>query len=252
MTLAQAQEAKIDRLCRQLELCPQDHLLEIGTGWGALAIHAASRYGCRVTTTTISRRQWEVARARIAAAGLGAQIDVRLEDYRTLRGVYDKLVSVEMIEAVGHRYYGTFFSSCARLLKADGAMALQAITIAERQFAPALKAVDFIQRYVFPGCCIPSLGALTAAMGRSSDFDIVDVHDLAPDYARTLAAWRGTFNERTPELAALGYRDDFLRLWNFYLAYCEGGFSERAIGCAQILLARGAWRSAAQRRADGG
>jgi len=252
LSLAEAQTAKIDRLCRMLDLDAQDHLLEIGTGWGALAIHAASRYGCRVTTTTISRRQWEAARARVAAAGLSRQVEVVLQDYRTLTGTYDKLVSVEMIEAVGHHFYPTFFATCARLLKPAGALAMQAITIAERQFAPALRAVDFIQRYVFPGCCIPSHGALTAAMGRASDFDIVEVHDLTPDYARTLALWRRNFNAAAAAIADLGYDEDFRRLWNFYLAYCEGGFAERAIGCTQILYARGGWRSAAQRRADAG
>ena len=252
LSLEEAQSAKIDRLCRMLDLGPDDHLLEIGTGWGAFAIHAASRYGCRVTTTTISQRQWEVARERVAAAGLSARVAVELQDYRALTGTYDKLVSVEMIEAVGHRFYPTFFATCARLLKPEGAMAMQAITIAERQFASALRAVDFIQAYVFPGCCIPSLGALSAAMGRASDFDIVAVHDLTPDYARTLALWRQNFNAAAATIAALGHGEDFQRLWNFYLAYCEGGFAERAIGCTQILYARGGWRSAAQRRADGG
>lgn len=239
-----AQERKIDHLCRALELRFDDHLLEIGTGWGALAIHAARTYGCRVTTTTISRRQHEIASARVRAAGLESRIEVVLKDYRDLRGTYDKLVSVEMIEAVGHRYYPGYFAACARLLKPEGLMAMQAITIAERNYAPALKEVDFIQRYVFPGCCIPSLGALSGAMGRASDLDLVGVEDITPHYARTLARWRGAFHARLAEVRGLGFDDDFIRLWDFYLAYCQGGFSERAIGCVQLLIAKSGWRPA--------
>lgn len=248
--LDMAQTRKIDRLCRMLDLRFDDHLLEIGTGWGAFAIHAARAYGCRVTTTTISRRQYEVAKERVRAAGLESRIQVVLQDYRELTGTYDKLVSVEMIEAVGHRYYADFFTACARLLKPDGLMAMQAITIAERHYAPALREVDYIQRYVFPGCCIPSLGALTGAMGRASDLDVVAVDDITPHYARTLARWRSAFHAQLPAVRALGYDDDFIRLWDFYLAYCEGGFSERVIGCAQILIGKSGWRAQAQRRRD--
>jgi cyclopropane-fatty-acyl-phospholipid synthase len=243
--LERAQEGKIDGLCRALGLGSGDHLLEIGTGWGALAIHAARTYGCRVTTATLSRRQQETARARVRAAGLESRIEVVLQDYRDLRGSYDKLVSVEMIEAVGHRHYPDYFAACARLLKADGVMAMQAITIAECNYAAALKEVDFIQRYVFPGCCIPSLGALTGAMGRASDLDLVSVEDITPHYARTLARWRGNFHAKIAEVRALGFDDDFIRLWDFYLAYCEGGFSERAIGCRQLLIAKSGWRPTA-------
>ena len=245
MTLAEAQTAKIDRLCQQLDLRPEHHLLEIGSGWGALAIHAAKHYGCRVTSTTISLRQQELAQERVRAAGVSDRVEIVLRDYRELTGSYDRIVSVEMIEAVGQQYYGAYFATCAHLLRPDGLLAIQAITIAERQFKPALKAVDYIQRYVFPGCCIPSLGALTTACA-GSDLDVVDLHDLTPHYARTLGEWRHAFHQRSGEVTALGYSADFRRLWDFYLAYCEGGFAERAIGCVQLVFARGAWRSATQ------
>jgi len=247
-----AQARKIDRLCEKLELRFDDHLLEIGTGWGAFAIHAARTYGCRVTTATISQRQFEVASARVRAAGLESRIQVVLTDYRDLHGQYDKLVSVEMIEAVGHRYYADYFATCARLLKPDGLMAIQAITIAERNYRSALKEVDFIQRYVFPGCCIPSQGALIAAMSRSSDLDVVEIDDITPHYAHTLARWRTAFHAQLPAVRALGFADDFIRLWDFYLAYCEGGFSERVIGCVQMTIGKSGWRSAEQRQRDAG
>jgi cyclopropane-fatty-acyl-phospholipid synthase len=249
-TLYDAQIAKCERLCRSLELGFDDHLLEIGTGWGGFAIHAARTYGCRVTTTTISRQQYDLARERVRAAGLESRIQVLCEDYRALSGTYDKLVSIEMIEAVGHQFYDTYFSACSRLLKPDGLFAMQAITIAERQYEAALTAVDYIQRYVFPGSTIPSISALTASCGRSSDFDLVALHDLTPDYARTLAAWRSTFHEQAGSIAELGYDERFRRLWDFYLAYCEGGFAERAIGCVQLTFARSGWRSGRQRVAD--
>ena len=245
-----AQERKIDRLCQKLELRFDDHLLEIGTGWGAFAIHAARTYGCRVTTATISQRQYEIASARVRASGLESRIQVVLQDYRDLSGQYDKLVSVEMIEAVGHKYYADYFAACARLLKPDGLMAIQAITIAERHYRSALKEVDFIQRYVFPGCCIPSQGALIAAMSRSSDLDVVEIDDITPHYALTLARWRSAFHAQLPAVRALGFGDDFVRLWDFYLAYCEGGFSERVISCVQMTIGKSGWRSAAQRQRD--
>jgi len=249
--LRAAQEEKCDRLCRQLALTAQDHLLEIGTGWGGFAIHAARTTGCRVTTTTISHEQFTLAQERVRAAGLQDRVQVVLQDYRELTGIYDKVVSIEMIEAVGHRFYDTYFSTVSRLLKPDGLFAIQVITIAEQQYAKALKAVDYIQRYIFPGSCIPSVGALTASVARASDFNMVAFEDITPHYALTLARWRQAFHAHEEAIRAQGHDDEFLRMWDFYLAYCEGGFSERAIGCTQICYARTNWRSGFQRRLDG-
>ncbi len=237
-TLREASIAKIDRLCRKLELAPGDHLLEIGTGWGALALHAAREYGCRVTTTTISREQHDLAAERIRAAGLEDRVTLLFEDYRRLEGTYDKLVSVEMIEAVGHRYYDEFFRRCAALLRPEGTMALQAITIADQHYERAKGSVDFIQRHIFPGSCIPSVSALCASMTRASDLRVTDLEDIGPHYTTTLAAWRQSLRERWDDARALGYSDEFLRLWEFYFCYCEGGFAERHISDVQMLLAR--------------
>jgi len=234
--LADAQAAKLDRLCRALDLGPSDHVLEIGTGWGGFAIHAAGRYGCRVTTTTISRAQFELARERVAAAGLADRVTLLLEDYRDLRGRYDKAVSIEMIEAIGHRQFGEFFSRSAALLPRGGRMALQSITIADRHYARTRDEVDFIKRYIFPGSCIPSVGALAAAMARSSDLCIVGLEDIGPHYATTLAAWRRNFMGNLPGVRALGHADNFIRLWEFYLCYCEAGFAERQLGDVQMIL----------------
>jgi cyclopropane-fatty-acyl-phospholipid synthase len=235
-TLEDAQRAKIDRLCRKLDLRPGDDLLEIGTGWGALALHAAQRYGCRVTTTTISEEQHAMARGRIDAAGLSDRVTLRLQDYRDLDGRYDKLVSVEMIEAVGHQYFDTFFRRCGELLKPGGTMALQAITIDDRQYAAARDSVDFVKRHIFPGCCIPSVGALTASSVRASPLRIVDLEDIGPHYATTLAAWRTNLMANAGAIRARGYPEPLLRMFEFYLAYCEAGFAERALGVVQIVL----------------
>ena len=237
-SLEQASVAKIDRLCRKLALKPGDHLLEIGAGWGAFAIHAARDYGCRVTTTTISREQHDLAARRIAAAGMTDRIELLFEDYRKLTGSYDKLVSVEMIEAVGHRYYGEFFSRCASLLRPGGVMALQAITIADRHYERAKNSVDFIQRHIFPGSCIPSVTALCSAMTRGSDLTMVDLEDIGLHYVRTIAAWRQNLRDRWDDAQAIGYSEEFLRLWEFYFAYCEGGFAERHISDVHMILAR--------------
>lgn len=236
-SLESAQLAKIDRLCRKLALRPDDHLLEIGTGWGALALHAARHYGCRVTTTTISREQHALARERIDAAGLAGRVTLLLQDYRDLAGRYDKLVSVEMIEAVGHHYFDTFFRRCADLLAPGGTMLLQAITIADRQYAAARDSVDFIKRHIFPGCCIPSVSAL-AVSATKAPFAIVGLEDIGPHYATTLSLWRRNLLANADELRARGYPDPLQRMFEFYLAYCEGGFAERALGDAQIVLRR--------------
>ena len=243
-SLEEAQETKLDRLCRKLELAPADHLLEIGTGWGGFAIFAASRYGCRVTTTTISREQFQYARAQVREAGLEERVTVLLEDYRDLRGNFDKLVSIEMIEAVGHEYLDGFFRVCADRLAPHGLMALQAITIADRHYAAARRSVDFIQRYVFPGSAIPSYGSLAAAIGRTGDLQVVHVEDIGPHYATTLREWRRRFLAQKGAVKALGFSERFVRLWEYYLCYCEAGFLERATGDLQLVLAKSENRSA--------
>jgi cyclopropane-fatty-acyl-phospholipid synthase len=238
MTLSEASLAKLDAVCRRLDLRAGDRVLEIGTGWGGFAMHAAARYGCRVTTTTISRQQFERARERVQAAGLADRVDVLLEDYRDLGGRYDKLVSIEMIEAIGHRQYESFFARCADRLAPGGRMLLQSITIADRHYARARDEVDFIKRYVFPGCCIPSLSALAQAASDGGSLRVERVDDIGIHYAATLAAWRDNFFSQLERVHALGYPDEFIRLWDFYLSYCEAGFAERALGDVQMLLVR--------------
>jgi len=245
-TLREASVAKFDALCRKLELGPKDHLLEIGTGWGGFAVHAAREYGCRVTTATISRQQEVLAGRRVADAGLAGRVTVLNRDYRDLDGVYDKLVSIEMIEAVGHHYLERFFRVCADRLAPDGLFALQAITIQDRLYDAARREVDFIKRYVFPGSCIPSRAVLTAAAA-ATDLTLVDLRDLTPHYAETLRRWREGLRARRADARALGFDDRFLRLWEFYFSYCEGGFRERVLGDVQMLFAkpenrRGGWR----------
>jgi cyclopropane-fatty-acyl-phospholipid synthase len=236
-TLEEASLAKIDRLCRLLRLGPGDHLLEIGTGWGALAIHAASRYGCRVTTTTISANQLARARQRVAAAGLADRVTVLQADYRDLTGRFDKLVSVEMLEAVGAEYYPAFFAKCGSLLADHGLMALQVITIADARYEQHVRGVDFIKRHVFPGSNIPSITALLQAATRASDLTLRRLEDIGPHYATTLAAWRANLAANAAAVAALT-DERFRRLWHFYLCYCEAGFAERYLGDAQMLFAR--------------
>jgi cyclopropane-fatty-acyl-phospholipid synthase len=236
MTLAEAQAAKLDAICRKLDLGPRDHVLEIGTGWGGFALHAAARYGCRVTTTTISPSQHAYAGERIRAAGLEGRVTLLLQDYRDLAGTYDKLVSIEMIEAVGHQYYGEFFRRCEALLAPGGRMLLQAITIADRHYERARGEVDFIKRYIFPGCCIPSVTALAQAMTASGTLRIENLEDIGPHYASTLRMWRENFLAHSGRLHVIGVPPSFLRMWEFYLAYCEAGFAERALGDVQMRL----------------
>jgi cyclopropane-fatty-acyl-phospholipid synthase len=236
--LNEAAVHKLDVICRKLQLKPQDHLLEIGTGWGGLAVHAARHYGCRVTTTTISAEQHRMASARAVAAGLGDRIEVLRSDYRELNGQYDKLVSVEMFEAVGYRFFDTFFDQCARLMKPSGEMLLQTITIADQRFETARRSVDFIQRYIFPGGCLPSVAAIAGSVARATDLRIVGLEDIGPHYARTLGDWRERFRSRQDEVRSLGFPESFLRMWDWYLSYCEGGFHERAISNVQLVMAR--------------
>jgi len=235
-TLYEASVAKMDRLCKKLRLSPEDHLLEIGTGWGGLALHAARNYGCRVTTTTISNEQFRMATERIREAGLQDRVVVLLQDYRNLTGSYDKIVSVEMIEAVGHQYYDTFFSGCSRLLKPNGMMALQGIVIRDNLYDYALRSVDFIQRHIFPGSCIPSVAALCGSIAKASDMRLVHQEDFTAHYARTLREWRERFWKNIDAVRLLGFPESFIRMWDYYLCYCEGGFIERSIGVVQMVL----------------
>jgi cyclopropane-fatty-acyl-phospholipid synthase len=240
--LEDAATAKLERICQKLDLQPQDHLLEIGTGWGGLAIHAAKHYGCRVTTTTISQQQYELAQQRIRNVGLEDRITLLFEDYRDLTGQYDKLVSVEMIEAIGHQYLDTYFDKCSSLLRADGMMLLQAITIADQRYESALREVDYIKKFIFPGGFLPSITAMCQSISRVTDMKLFHMDDIGPHYARTLADWRRRFLNRIEEIRALGYSDAFIRMWEYYLCYCEGGFMERDIGTVQMLLTKPATR----------
>lgn len=237
-SLQEASIAKLDRVARKLNLSPSDHLLEIGTGWGGLAMHVAKNYGCKVTTTTISREQFDLATSRIQAAGLSNRITVLKEDYRDLTGRYDKLVSIEMIEAVGHEFYETFFHKCCDLLHSGGLMLLQSITIKEQRYEQHLQSVDFIREFIFPGGCLPSVGAMMQAVTRSTDMRPLHLEDITPHYAETLRRWRVMFWTNIDAIRALGYGESFIRLWDYYFAYCEAGFEERQIGDVQLLLAR--------------
>lgn len=236
-TLAEASVEKIDRICRKLGLTQKDHVLEIGTGWGSFAVHAASRYGCRVTTTTISEEQYRYAVQRVEREGLNERVTVLERDYRDLDGTFDKIVSIEMIEAVGHEYIPAFVSACDRLLASDGSMAIQAITMAEPYYEQYRRSVDFIQHYIFPGACLLSLRHFTGSLAKTK-MRLVHLEDITPHYARTLSNWRRRFLERSADVKALGFSDNFMRLWEYYLAYCEAGFLERRIGDVQMVLAK--------------
>ena len=234
---------KLDVICLKLELKPTDHLLEIGTGWGGLAIHAAQYYGCRVTTTTISKEQYEAATTRVRQAGLEDRVTVLFEDYRNLQGSFDKLVSIEMIEAVGPQFYKDYFHGCSSLLKADGLMLLQSITIPAQRYEYALKSIDFIQRYIFPGGSLPSHEIILSSVKKYSDLEMVAMQEIGEDYAKTLQIWRQRFNNKLDQVRHLGFDDVFIRMWQYYLCYCQGAFEERVIGTSQILFAKPAWRS---------
>ena len=229
-SLETASVAKLDRICRRLGLGPGDRVVEIGTGWGGFAVHAAKHYGCHVTTTTISRQQHDYARERIDRENLGDRITLLQEDYRDLDGRFDKLVSIEMIEAVGHEYLDAYFRKCASLLKPDGELLIQAITIADQRYQSARRRVDFIKRYVFPGGFLPSVTAMTSALTRNTDLRAIHIEDIGLHYARTLRDWRQRFLARIDEVRRQGFSDEFIRLWDFYLTYCESAFLERAIG----------------------
>jgi cyclopropane-fatty-acyl-phospholipid synthase len=235
-----ASQRKLQRICEKLQLKPEHHVIEIGTGWGGFALYAAKHYGCRVTTTTISREQYERAQARVREAGLEHRITVLQRDYRDLGGdgEFDRLVSIEMIEAIGHAYLPTYFAKCAALLKPDGMGLIQAITIEDHRYRQALRNVDFIQRYIFPGSFIPSISAMITALGQHTDLKLYHLEDIGTSYALTLRHWRERFNRALSRVRELGYPDRFVRMWNYYLSYCEGGFIERSIGDVQMLLVK--------------
>ncbi|MGD2271614.1 MAG: cyclopropane-fatty-acyl-phospholipid synthase family protein [Desulfobacterales bacterium] len=237
-SLKEASVAKYDRICRKLMLNPDERVVEIGTGWGGFALHAAQKYGVQVTTTTISDEQHRFAGKRIKEAGLEGRITLLKKDYRDLSGKFDKLVSIEMIEAVGHHYLTTFFQTCGRLLKDDGLMALQAITIGDQIFDRHKQSVDFIKRYIFPGSCIPSITAISNAIASATDLRLVHLEDITPHYARTLREWRRRFFANLEKVRSLGFSEPFVRMWEYYLCYCEGGFAERYIGDVQMLFAK--------------
>lgn len=237
-SLYEASVHKLDRICKKLDLQPEDHLVEIGTGWGGFAIHAAKHYGCKVTTTTISQKQYDYAEAQIAAAGLEDRITLLFKDYRDLEGTYDKLVSIEMIEAVGHHFFDAYFETCSRLLKPDGMMLIQAIVMPEERYLEARDSVDFIKRYIFPGCCIPSLGSMLQAMAKKTDLRVFNVEDQTPHYTLTLRDWWRNLKARQDQALEQGYSHQFLRMWQYYLCYCEGGFAERVIQSMQLVFTK--------------
>jgi len=243
-SLDDASTAKLDEICGQLELRSDDHLLEIGTGWGGMAIHAARNYGCRVTTTTISREQFEYARNRVAQEGLQDLVTVLCEDYRKLSGRYDKLVSIEMIEAVGHDFYSNYFNCCSELLQPGGKMVIQAITISDQRYKEARDSVDFIKRFIFPGGCLPSVAVISDHLARDTDMQMIHLRDITADYALTLAHWRERFMQRLDAVREMSFDDNFIRMWEFYLAYCEGGFRERIISTVQLAFAKPGYRFA--------
>ena len=237
-TLEEAQREKNDALCRSLRLTPSDHVLEIGTGWGGWSLHAAQTYGCRVTTVTISQQQYDLARSRIAAAGLADRVDVQLRDYRDLTGTYDKIVSIEMMEAIGHRYLPEFTAVLDRVLKPDGLLALQFITCPDSRYLKFRRGIDFIQKHIFPGSLLLSLNRVNDLLSRTGGFVLHQVDDFGPDYARTLRLWHDNFRHRTEQILALGFDDRFMRKWTYYLAYCESAFAMRNISVVHTLHTR--------------
>lgn len=243
-TMADASRTKLDRICRKLALSPDDRVVEIGSGWGSFAVHAAHRYGCHVTTTTISREQHAFVQRLVRERDLADRVQVLYSDYRDLRGTFDKLVSIEMIEAVGHEHLPHYFDVCARLLHERGEALIQAITMPEWRYRQYLRHSDFIRRHVFPGSCVPSLGAILSAAAGGADLSPVHLEDIGPHYAETLRRWRAAFESQLDAVRGLGFDERFIRLWRFYLAYCEAGFEERYIGDVQLLLRKSGCRAA--------
>ena len=237
-SLEEAQQHKLAIICNKLDLQATDKVIEIGTGWGGFAIYAAQNYGCHVTTTTISEAQYTEAKKRIEAAGLTDKISLIKKDYRELNGRYDKLVSIEMIEAVGHKFLPEFFKQCQQLLQPDGKMLLQAITISDQKYKQYVRSVDFIQRYIFPGGCVPSNNRMVQLIAEKTDMVVRQIDDFGFDYARTIGDWRSRFATNYEQLLAKGYDETFKRLWEFYLCYCEGGFLERSISVVHVVATR--------------
>lgn len=238
LSLVEAQYAKYQRLCDQLQLKSTDHVLEIGSGWGGNAIYMAQNYGCRVTSVTISREQQKLALERVAAAGLSDKVEIVILDYRDIQGEFDKIVSIEMLEAVGHSYYETYFAKCNELLKPDGILAFQVITSPDSRYNSLRKGVDWIQKHIFPGSLLPSVAKLNDAINRTSDFTLVDLKDMGLDYAKTLNLWFEQFHRQLNEVKALGFDDRFIRKWSYYFNYCEAAFSMRNINVMQMVYAR--------------
>ncbi len=237
-TLEEASIEKLDRICRKLNIGPDDNIVEIGTGWGSFALHAAGTYGCRVTTTTISQEQHDLAQERIQAAGLEDKITLLLKDYRDLTGHFDKLVSIEMIEAVGDDHLGEYFSKCASLVKEDGQLLIQAITMPDHRYEDYLKRSDFIQQYIFPGSCVPSLAAMMKYISKHTDLRVENIDNFGSHYAQTLRLWHNNFVANKDKVQSLGYSQDFIRLWQYYLCYCEAGFREKYLGTMHLHLSR--------------
>lgn len=238
LTLAQAQDEKYRRLCEQLQLKATDHVLEIGSGWGANAIFMAKNYGCKVTTVTISKEQQKLGQERVAAAGLSDQVEIIIKDYRNIEGQFDKIVSVEMLEAVGHNYLETYFAKCAEVLKPNGIFAFQVITSPDSRYESLRRGVDWIQKHIFPGSLLPSVAVINKAINNTSDLTLVDLKDLGLDYARTLKMWFIEFNHKLNEVKALGFDERFIRKWNYYLNYCEAAFEMRNINVMQMVYTR--------------
>ncbi|MBK7668890.1 MAG: class I SAM-dependent methyltransferase [Sphingobacteriaceae bacterium] len=238
ITLQEAQLAKYDRLCKEMNLKPGDHVLEIGSGWGGNAIYMAKNYGCYVTSVTISEEQFKLAKERVEKEGLADKVNIILQDYRYLSGQFDKIVSIEMLEAVGAKFYDAYFKKCHELLKKDGVLALQVITCPDSRFESLRTGVDWIQKHIFPGSLLPSVAAINRAINNTSDLTLVDLKDLGLDYGRTLNLWREQFNKNISEIKKLGFDDTFIRKWNYYFCYCEAAFDMRNINVMQMVYAR--------------
>ena len=238
LSLSEAQDEKYDRLCEQLHLKATDHVLEIGSGWGANAIFMAKNYGCKVTSVTISREQQKLAQQRVEAEGLSQRVEIIIKDYRDIEGEFDKIVSIEMLEAVGHNYLETYFAKCAEVLKPNGILAFQVITSPDSRYEQLRRGVDWIQKHIFPGSLLPSVAQLNKAINSTSDFTLVDLKDLGLDYAKTLKLWFENFNSRLNDVKDLGFDDRFIRKWNYYLNYCEAAFEMRNINVMQMVYTR--------------
>ena len=238
LSLQEAQIAKYERLCSQLHLKSTDHVLEIGSGWGGNAIYMAKTYGCKVTSLTISEEQHKLAVERVEAAGLIDRVSILIKDYRQMEGEFDKIVSVEMLEAVGHNYMEVYFKKVNGLLKKNGILALQVITSPDSRYDSLKNGVDWIQKHIFPGSLLPSVGAINSAINRTGDLTLVDLKDIGLDYAKTLKLWFDAFNANLPKVKALGFDDTFIRKWNYYLCYCEAAFAMRNINTMQLVYVR--------------